>query len=234
MGVFGQLMGGSGRWNPSEAFMQFRFNILTLTLVLAACSGTPERTTQGSTGLEGSPLPETNWIEGSPVLEREIAAHVAQVPNLQKPEDFVREVEWFVRAGEPAFPTLLDMARNTDPKVAGFALAVMSACGDSSLVPHLETIPWTEGDSQEARQLRYERARCHVKLGDWKPLPVLVEGLDDEYVWNRALCFKALREETGQTFDYHPRMEGEERAACVARWQEWLEARRLDPYRSGD
>lgn len=205
--------------------MQYRFTPV-LALALLGCSSTPEAPAKAS-ARPGRPA--ITWIEASPVLQREIEEHVAQVPYLQKPDDFLREVDWFVRVGEPAYETLLDVARDADPKVAGFALTVFAARGDARLVPHLAEIPWPAGDSPEQVQLRYERARCHVKLGDWEPMSILVDGLGDENLWNRAQCFKALRDETGQTFDYHPRLEGAERAASIARWREWLVARKLDP-----
>jgi len=194
-----------------------------LTLLLVACSSTPKGSTR--------PQPSNDeWIQASPILEHEIDDHLARVPYLQQIQDFSNEVAWFVGVGEPAYAKLLARVRSEDDKVAGFALAVLAARGDARLVPHLELVPWP---GEEHVKLRYERARCHVKLGDWKPIGVLVDGLDDEDPWNRALCFKALRDETSQTFDYHPRLEGEERAAAIRRWREWLAARDLDPLLRG-
>lgn len=206
--------------------MQFQRFTPIFAFVALACSSSPERPAKAS----ARPKPEEmTWIQASPNLEREIEQHIAQVPYLQKPDDFLREVDWFVRVGEPAYETLLDVVRDPDPKVAGFALTVFAAKGDARVVPHLASIPWPEGGTQEQNQLRYERARCHVKLGDWEPMSILVEGLDDENLWNRAQCFKALRDETGVTFDYHPRLEGAEREASLVRWRAWLVERNLDP-----
>lgn len=206
--------------------MQLRRFTPILALALLGCSSSSERPSKASARPDE---PEMTWIEASPSLEREIEDHVAQVAYLQKPDDFLREVDWFVRVGEPAYETLLDVARDPEPKVSGFALTVFAARGDARVVPHLARIPWPEGDSPDQVQQRYERARCHVKLGDWEPMSILVDGLGDEELWNRAQCFKALRDETSLTFGYHPRLEGEERAASIARWREWLVARNLDP-----
>lgn len=210
--------------------MQYPRFTPVLAFALLACTSSPESPTKGSVR---SRAPESDWIQASPNLEREIEEHVAQVPYLQKPDDFLREVDWFVRVGEPAYETLLDVVRDSDPKVAGFALTVFAARGDARVVPHLAAIPWPEGDSPDQVQLRYERARCHVKLGDWEPMAILVDGLDDENLWNRAQCFKALRDETGHTFDYHPRLEAVEREEPIRRWREWLAERDLDPLQQG-
>ena len=206
--------------------MQFQRFVPVLAFTLLGCSSSPEGPTKASVASEA---PEANWIQASPSLERQIEEHMAQVPYLQQPDDFLREVDWFVRVGEPAYETLLDVVRDPDPKVAGFALTVFAARGDARVVPHLASIPWPDGGTIEQNQLRYERARCHVKLGDWEPMSILVEGLDDENLWNRAQCFKALRDETSLTFDYHPRLEATERQGAILRWREWLVERNLDP-----
>ena len=198
--------------------------LLTVSLaaaLVAGCSSSPARSSTGPSG----DRPD-RWIQASPILQGQIDDHAERLPYLQKIEDFRDEIAWFVQVGEPAYPTLLYLAEDEDPKVAGTALAALAGSADSRLVPFLAEIPWPAEDQPK---LRYERARCHVKLGDWQPMGVLVEGLDDPDLWNRALCFKALRDETNQTFDYHPRLEGEEREASLAQWRAWLDQRSLDP-----
>ena len=193
-------------------------------LIAAACSSTPDEAST-RTEIRGLSMVESAWIAPSPILEREIEEHAARLPYLQKIDDFRNEITWFVQVGEPAYPTLLDCVRNEDPKVAGAALAALAASGDARVISHLEEIPWP---SDPDPKLRYERARCHVKLGDWGPMGILVGGLEDPDLWNRALCFKALKDETNHSFDYHPRLEGAEREASVAAWREWLAERDLD------
>ena len=90
-------------------------------------------------------------------------------------------------------------------------------------------IPWPPADSPRAR---YERARCHVSLGDWEPMGILLEGLRDEQLWPRALSFKALRTATNQTFDYKPQEDDlAVREAATARWEDWLHGLDIDPLR---
>lgn len=165
------------------------------------------------------------WIQPSVDFERQIEQHAARLPYLQKLEDFVAEIQWFVGAGEPAYEALLELAASEDTKVAGTALAAMGGTGDARLVPHLDQIPWP---SEDAQRLRYERARCHMKLGDWRYVSVLIEGLSDEDLYARSLCFKALKDGTGESFEYHPQLEAGVREASVQRWADWAERRELD------
>ncbi len=179
-------------------------------LLLAACGSTRSSVPAGAS--------EPTWIQPSPDFQRQIELHSAKLPYLQKLEDFVAEIEWFVGAGEPAYPRLLELAASEDPKVAGTALAALGGMQDARLVPHLNEIPWPPADQP---RLGYERARCHLKLGDWARLEILIDGLEDENLYARSLCFQALHETTGETFDYLPRGEDAARAEAVTRWREW-------------
>ena len=189
--------------------MRSPFLAAALILVLGACS-----TTDGSLRA----TPKGPWIQPSVDFQRQIDQHAARLPYLQKLDDFVEEIHWFIGAGEPAYATLLELAAGEDSKVAGTALAAIGGSNDSRLVPMLEQIPWPRVAEQ---RLRYERARCHMKLGDWSHVEELIGGLGDEDLYARSLCFKALREGTGETFDYHPKASAEEREASLARWREW-------------
>lgn len=195
--------------------------VLTLALaLLAAC---------GSTRESVRPAHEGPWIQPSPDFERRIDKHAGRLPYLQSLEDFTTEIRWFVGAGEPAYEILLELAGSDDPKVAGTAFAALGSSGDARLVLHLEEIPWP---AEDRSRLRYERARCHTKLGDWSHVDVLIEGLRDGNLWSRSLCFKALRDATGETFDYHPQEEPEAREEAVARWEKWADRREGDELNS--
>jgi hypothetical protein len=163
-------------------------------------------------------VPEGPWIEPSIEFQRQIEQHAARLAYLQKLDDFVGEIQWFVGAGEPAYSTLLKLAGSEDTKVAGTALAAIGGSQDARLVPFLEAIPWPP---PEATRLRYERARCHMKLGDWSHVDDLIDGLRDEELYARSLCFRALWDATGETFDYHPKAEVQVREASLARWEDW-------------
>lgn len=185
-------------------------SLISLALLAAACSSTKSSTRVGHDG---------PWVQPSPEFQRQIDLHAAKLPYLQRLEDFVAEIQWMVGAGEPAYEVLLELAASDDAKVAGCALAALGGSADARLVPHLAKIPWPGED--DASSLRYERARCHMKLGDWSHIGVLIDGLEDENLYARSLCFKALRDSTGETFEYHPKAEIAERNTALASWRAW-------------
>ena len=189
--------------------MRIRHLVPALALFAAACT-----TTTGSTRVAH----DGPWIQPSADFQRQIDQHAARLPYLQKLDDFVAEIQWFVGAGEPAYATLLELAASEDTKVAGAALAALGSTNDARLVPHLEQIPWPAEDQARAR---YERARCHMKLGDWSHVDELISGLGDEDLYARSLCFRALHQATGESFDYHPKAEVEVREASMQLWNEW-------------
>jgi hypothetical protein len=169
---------------------------------------------------------ERAWLEPSPQLKLKIEEEAQRLPWTHG-LDRVQLIHWFASVGEPAYPTLLDMVSDARTDVAGSALAALGATRDSRLVEPLHAIPWPHGpDSQE---LVLERARTLVRLGDWSVMPILIEGLRDDALMTRALCFQALSEATRERFDYDPRGGDEERAAAVERWQVWWAARSGDP-----
>jgi len=194
--------------------MRLRLFVLALALFAVACS-----TTSGSTRAAH----QGPWIQPSADFQRQMDQHAARLPYLQKLDDFVAEIQWFVGAGEPAYGTLLELAACEDTKVSGAALAALGSMNDARLVPHLEAIPWPAEDQARAC---YERARCHMKLGDWSHVDVLIAGLGDEDLYARSLCFRALHQATGESFGYHPKAEVAVREASRARWSEW--AARVD------
>lgn len=189
-------------------------SLLSLVALAAGCGST-----------KASTAPDDAWIEPSVSFQRQIDEQAARVPYLQRPEDFVDVIGFFVQAGEAAYPTLLELAAAEDPRAASTALAALGESRDARLVAHIRAIPWPP---ESERKLRYERARCLVKLGDWSPIELLVDGLEDDELLPRAQCFKALHQATNETFDYHPQGPEEERAAAVGRWRAWLAERELD------
>ena len=192
-----------------------------LGVLLAGCI-----TTSSSPTREVSEGP---WIEPSPVLQASIDSHLELLPYLQSLRQFQTEITFFVNMGEPCYPAMLDLIEKGEQKTAGIALAILSSTGDVRLVPHLQKIPWPAEDQSLAR---YERARCHVLLGDWEPMGILLTGLRDEKLWSRALTFKALRKVTNHTFGYYPQEEDPEvREAAALLWDEWYEGIQGDALR---
>ena len=134
-------------------------------------------------------------------------------------------VSWFLDAGEPAYPTLLELAGDPRPLVAGTALACLGSTRDPRLVPYLNDVPWPPDD---ALDMRLERARTHIQLGDWNYVGILIDGLEDDRPITRAICARSLRRATNLDLGYDAYAEDEDRVEGVARWREWADARLQD------
>jgi HEAT repeat protein len=181
-----------------------------LVLFLAACSSTKDATA-GNPG-------DGRWIRASPMLEQQIEDAAAQLPwakGLQRLE----LIRFFATLGEPAYETLLELAADERTSVAASAYSALGATGDGRLVDAINEIPF---DAQNApTDLALERARTLARLGDWRNLPVLIRGLEDERLYTRALCAQALQETTGETIEYDPRASAAQRALGVEAWERW-------------
>ncbi len=169
---------------------------------------------------------EEPWIAPTPVLRQRIEDEAARMPWTHGIER-VDLIHWFAKVGEPAYPTLLQMVLDPRPDVAGAALAALGATRDSRLVEHLRALPWPDDD--QGSDLALERARTLLRLGDWRMMPRLIAGLSDERLMTRALCAQALEEATHERFDFDPRADAEQRAASIAKWEAWWQARNTDP-----
>ena len=190
---------------------------LALVALASACSSTRSSTSAG---------PDTSeWLRPSAALQQQIDQHAAKVPWTNLFQEQVELIQWFTAVGEPAYPTLLEMARDERPLVAGTAFAALGATRDPRLVEHVRALP---APADEVADLRYERARCLLLLGDWSEIPVLIEGLRDERPYARALCSKALVETTRETIEFDPKGEAQQREQAVARWEAWWQARSAD------
>ena len=180
-------------------------------------------TTSSSTGLAG----EDFWLEPSPALAMDIESHAQRLPWTNRLEDKVALIDWFGRVGEPAYPTLLALATDPRPEVAGMALASLGRTRDPRLVAHLRKLDWpTEVDSD----LSLERARALLQLGDWSQIPILIEGLRDERFYTRAVCIRTLSLETHERLGYDARAPEEEREQAVCNWESWWGSRGEDPF----
>ena len=190
-----------------------RFAATVFCVALAACS-----TTKSSQSSEV-------WLEASPILQQKIDMEAERLPWTHGIER-VELIYWFANVGEPAYATLLEMVSDSRADVAGAALAALGATHDERLVQPLHRIPWPAG--AEFRDVRLERARTLLRLGDWSVMPTLIEGLDDERLMTRALCVQALTDATHEKLGYDPRAEENERAEAIQRWEMWWEDRSQD------
>jgi hypothetical protein len=76
-------------------------------------------------------------------------------------------------------------------------------------------------EGEGSKELKLERARTLLRLGDFSVLPTLIAGLRDDQLMTRALCFQALNEATHERFEFDPRAEEEEREASIQTWEAW-------------
>jgi len=170
--------------------------------------------------------PAGPWLMPSPNLRQQIEEEAKRLPWSHGIER-VDSIRWFAKVGEPAYPTLLEMALDPRQDVAGAALAALGATRDSRLVEHLRALPQPRGSGSADLQL--ERARTLLRLGDWQSVPVLIDGLRDERMMTRALCMQALSEATHERFDFDPQAHELAREVSVQRWESWWRERSTDP-----
>jgi len=179
-----------------------------------------------TTGDTPSPKPErrvSSWVLPSKALQSDIELHAEALPWTHGRER-VDLISWFATVGEPAYDTLLGFLADDRPEVVATVLAALGATGDSRLVPYLrdaESTGWTD-------ELRLESARARVRLGDWQAMPVLIDGLESENQFKRALCAQTLFEATREDKGYAPNASLPERDEAVARWRQWWQQRSMD------
>jgi hypothetical protein len=194
-----------------------------LALLALALSSACVSTTSSSVGNTKGTGP---WLDPSPALRAQIQDKAQRLPWTHGLER-VEMIQWFAGVGEPAYATMLTLARDPRADVAGAAFAALGATRDSRLVEHLRAIPAAAGP--DSADLALERARTLLRLGDWQSAPVLIAGLRDERPIIRALCSQALFEATHEKFEFDPRGEPEAREVAVKHWESWWDARRQDP-----
>lgn len=157
------------------------------------------------------------WVRASPGLQQRIDRRANKLPWTHGVER-LELVRWFAETGEPAYPALLKLCMDPRPDVVGSALGALGATGDATLIPTLHALPWPV---EEDVELRLERARALLRLGDYSMVPHLIDGLQHERLMVRALCAQSLYQESRNRFGYVPGDTLEERESAVERWREW-------------
>jgi HEAT repeat protein len=189
-------------------------------LALAACTST-KNSSEGDLDAQG-------WVQPSALLQQQMDDEAQRLP-WTKGLERLEQIRWFVTVGEPAYELLLDLSRDGRPAVSSAAFAALGASGDRRLVDALREQPF---DAETASfELRLERARTFVRLGDWSEMPLLIQGLSDERLFTRALCAEALEQATGQTLGFSPRGTDNEREIAVDAWKRWWLKYSGDPLR---
>jgi hypothetical protein len=195
---------------------------LCVVLLAASCTSTSSSLGPGKT--------DGPWLVPSPTLQSQIDENAKRLPWTHGVER-VQMIQWFAGIGEPAYTTLLKMLEDPNADVAGSAYAALGATRDSRLVEAIHAVPAAAGG--EDVDLKYERARALVRLGDYAVVPHLIAGLRDERPLTRALCSQTLIEATHENFQFDPRGEEPAREEAVKRWEAWWNAREGDPLISG-
>ena len=204
-------------------FRSMHLSVLLAFAGLVACSSTPKEATP--TGIS-TIAADQGWLEPSPDLIVQMEQRMEQMPWVHGVEGQVEMIQWWADKGELAYSRLLFMVSDTRPQVADLALAALATSRDGRLVEPLRSIAWPS-DAQV--DLNYSRARTHLRLGDWNYVGVLVDGLEDERLFARAMCFKTLNGATKLDHGFVPKAAVEARAEAVGRWREWVMARTGDP-----
>ncbi len=189
---------------------------LALALASVACQS-PRTSGKTESG-------EHIWLDGSPRLDLQIEDQVKRLP-WSHGQERVELIHWFASVGEPAYATLLELCLDIRPDVAAGAIAALGATGDSRLVGPMHALEWSPGMQA---QVKYERARAYLRLGDWSEIDVLVGGLESEELWTRAWCSQALEQVTHQRHGFDPGASAQERAAAVGKWRDWMAARQAE------
>ena len=189
--------------------MRRRITIAVCALALAACTSTTEVSHGGEKG---------DWIAPSAVLESQIRDEAERLPWTRGIER-MEQIRWFASLGEPAYDILLELLADPRDDVAASALSAMGATGDRRLVSHIRAVPFDK--EVRGMDLRLERARTLLRLGDWGEVPELIAGLEDERLLTRALCAQALQDSTNENFGFDPKADETARKLAVDRWERW-------------
>lgn len=206
-------IGGTARVPSGATTMNLRYLGLATLALLASCASTPD-------------ADEHDWLQPSANLRKQIEDQVTRLPWTHGIER-IEQIAWFASVGEPAYPYLLELCSDPRPDVAACAVAALGATGDSRLVDPLHQVQWT---TDTAPAVRYERARAYLRLGDWSQIGVLVDGLESDDSWTRALCLASLKESTRIDLGFEPSGEAPGRAEAVVRWRNWIASRQNEGF----
>ncbi|MEM1449796.1 MAG: hypothetical protein AAF957_02260 [Planctomycetota bacterium] len=204
-----------------ETPIRTSLGLLALTAFLSvatACSSTK--------GSASSNAEYGVWTEPTADLARQIEQRAMRVSVIASPSEFVELSDWFQTIGEPAYPRLLEMVEIGDMRQRSFALSVISALRDRRLVAPLKAV--MPEKALEIQTHRYEYARALATMGDYEMLPALIDGLQDDDHFLRALANQTLREVTNNDVPYEATAPREERQIAVEAWKSWYQTQQED------
>lgn len=189
---------------------QLRYPRLALVwpLLLVAC------VTEGEDSLE----PQSEFLQPSMLMREQIVRRIADLPYLAGTE-LIDALFWLGQRGETAYEPLIEQLENPTPKMRALAVNVLCLNKDRRVLPYVA--PLSEDPDAS---VRYEAARGMARLGDLSRVDVLVDGLEDDSRYVRALCARFLKEQTREDFGYEPDAPAPERSVAVTRWRDWAES----------
>ena len=193
---------------------------LVALLVVASCSSTKQ--------VSQSQPAEGRWLTPSPLLKSQLEDEADQLPYVRSIER-LELIRWFAGVGEPAYGTLLGLLSDPRDEVAAAAFAALGITGDRRLVDPIRATEWEP--VERSHDLKLERARTLVRLGDWREIPTLIEGLSDERRFTRRLSITALKESTGEDLGYDEDASETSREIAIAAWERWWLKYSGDPLR---
>lgn len=170
----------------------------------------------------------SDFVSPGEIMEEKIAESIAAIP-FQHQQELVDNLLWLAQLGEQAIPAVSEALSAPEPKVRSSAAWVLGRMGDKRSIPFLRK---QVSDSNEI--VRLEVSRSLLSLGDYSQIPVLIAGLDSELQYVRFLCYDALSNTTGKSFDYDHRISDRgDRAGSVEKWQQWWAAQKKETWFQG-
>lgn len=179
-----------------------------IPLLLAAC------VTEGQEDYE----PQSEFLQPSMLMKEQIARRIADLPYLGGTE-LIDALYWLGQRGETAYEPLIEQLGSPTPKMRALALNILCLNKDRRVLPYISPLAHDPDQS-----VRYEAARGMARLGDLSEVAILVDGLEDDSRYVRALCARFLKEQTREDFGYEPDGPAPERSVAVARWRDWAES----------
>ena len=166
------------------------------------------------------------FAEPNALMGKEINNRVQQIPY-QHRQELLDNMLWLVtKAGEQSIPTLLRGLHHREAKVRSSCAWVLCKIGNRRVIPYLQH---KVNDPHES--VRLEVARSLVYLGDLKPVPTLIKGLDSDLLPVRYNCHMALKDATKRDFGYDHLSESDAlRKQAVLAWWKWWGEQSGDPW----
>jgi len=197
------------------------FLALTAPLALtASCSTTKGATATGLTEVT------SEWVQPTDSDQRKINVRAMEVSVINSTEAYVELSDWFQSKGEQVYPKLLEMVETGDTRQRSFSLSVISALRDARLAEPLhDAMPES---ALKSKGHGYEYARALAAMGDYSMLPVLIEGLQDDDQYTRALANDTLQKATRNAIPFNANATPDERQIAVDAWMLWWERQQTD------